>query len=363
MMKILDRYLIKQFIQTLLFGLVAFAAIFLIIDLMENLDDFIDQNVSNRIIVEYYISFLPEIVRLMTPVAALLACLFTVGKMANQNELAAIKSSGVSLYRFMAPFVAAALLVSFISILFGGYVVPLANKNKVSIEVNYMRKNVVYAGSNIYFQDKKNRIVGISFFDVNTSQANKVTIQEFNNADLTQMIKRYDAFKMAYDTAQKVWILSSVRIRTFDNIHGGEKVEFFLSYNFKDLSFLPKEVVTKQQKVEEMNLTELSDFIDNQKRAGNDPTRAQIEYYSRFSFGFASLVCVLFGLPISSNKRRGGLALQFGINLLITFIYLGFMKISQAFGKNGVMDPILTAWFANILFLIAAIFSILKTQK
>lgn len=362
-MKILDRYLIKEFLQTLLFGILAFASIFLIIDLMENLDDFIDQNVPNRIIVEYYISFLPEIVRLMTPVAALLACLFTVGKMANQNELAAIKSSGVSLYRFMAPFVAAALFVSFVSILFGGYVVPLANKNKVSIEVNYMRKNVVYAGSNIYFQDKKNRIVGISFFDVRSDQANKITIQDFDSADLTQMTRRFDAQRMVYDTTQKAWILYNGSQRVFDNIHGGEKLETFTSYKFGDLSFLPKDVITKQQKMEEMNLTELNAYIENQKRAGNDPTRAQIEYYSRYSFGFASLVCVLFGLPLSSNKRKGGLALQFGINLLITFVYLGFMKISQAFGKNGVMDPILTAWFANILFFIAAVVSILKTQK
>jgi lipopolysaccharide export system permease protein len=129
------------------------------------------------------------------------------------------------------------------------------------------------------------------------------------------------------------------------------------------LSFLPKDVITKQQKMEEMNLTELEDFINNQKRAGNDPTRALIEYYSRYSFGFASFVCVLFGLPLSANKRRGGLALQFGINLLITFVYLGFMKVSQAFGKNGVMNPLLTAWFANILFFGGAMISIFKAQK
>ena len=80
-MKILDRYLIKQFLLTLLFGLIAFALIFVIIDLMEKLDDFIDQNVPYHYIIQYYLVFIPEIIRLMTPVAVLLSALFTAGKM------------------------------------------------------------------------------------------------------------------------------------------------------------------------------------------------------------------------------------------------------------------------------------------
>ena len=93
-LKILDRYLIRQFFQTILFGLLAFVFVFVIIDMMENLDDFIDQNVRGPIILQYYIVFIPEIIRLMLPVAVLLAALFTVGKLSNLNELTAMKSSG-----------------------------------------------------------------------------------------------------------------------------------------------------------------------------------------------------------------------------------------------------------------------------
>ena len=92
-MKILDRYLVKQFMQTILFGLLAFTLIFVVIDMMENLDDFLDQNVPTSLILQYYFVFIPEMVRLMTPIAVLLASLFTAGKMANQNELTAIKAS------------------------------------------------------------------------------------------------------------------------------------------------------------------------------------------------------------------------------------------------------------------------------
>ena len=102
-MKILDKYLIKQFLLTIIFGLLAFTLIFVVIDMMENLDDFIDQNVSMDIILNYYLVFSPEIIKLITPVAVLFAALFTAGKAANLSEITAIKASGVSLFRFMIP--------------------------------------------------------------------------------------------------------------------------------------------------------------------------------------------------------------------------------------------------------------------
>ena len=103
-MKIIDRYLVKQFLGTLFFGILAFTLLFVIIDMMENLDDFIDQSVPARLIFEYYFVFMPEIIRLMTPVSILLSALFTSGKMSNLNELTALKSSGISIYRYMVPF-------------------------------------------------------------------------------------------------------------------------------------------------------------------------------------------------------------------------------------------------------------------
>lgn len=360
-MRIIDRYFIKQFLQTLLFALAAFVLIFVVIDLMENLDDFIDHNVSNLLIMEYYLYFIPEIVRLMLPVATLLSCLFTVGKMANQNELTAVKSAGVSLYRIMAPYIVTGLIISVFSIYFGGYIVPKANKGKVFIEQNYMKKDVVYAGTNILFQDTRTRIVSIFYYEPQTLSANQVSIQEFSRDDLTKMVSRIDASRMQYDSLKKVWNIYDGTKRTFSGDF--ENVERFSVMPRKDLNFQPKDLMTSQQKPEEMTLTDLRKFYQNQQRTGNDPTRTLIEYHSRFSFAFASVIVLFLGLPLASIKKRSGLALQFGISLLFTFIYLGLMQISQAFGKNGVLNPILTAWSANILFLIAAFVNMSRTQK
>ncbi len=360
-MKILDKYLIKQFIQTFLFGLLAFTLLFVVIDMMENLDDFIDQNVNIKIIFHYYFVFIPEIIRLMIPVAVLLSALFTVGKLSTQNELAAIKASGVSLYRLMIPFIGTAFFISLFSIYFGGYVAPIANKQKVQFEKIYMNKGVVHGEGNVSFQDSKNRIVTMLYFNNIKREGVRVSIQEFDLNNITDLITRYDSQLIRFDTLSGNWLLLDGVKRTFDG--DKETAVFFDKDTLTNLKFRPDDVVKKQAKLEELTLPELEEFANDQLQSGNDPTRVYIEYHSRFAFAFASLVVVLFGMPISANKRKGGMAVQFGKNLAITFVYLGFMKISQAFGKNGILNPLLTAWFANIIFLISAIYGIMRMQK
>lgn len=360
-MKILDKYLVKQFLQTIFFGLIAFTLIFVVIDMMENLDDFIDQNVGFLVILHYYFVFSPDIIKLITPISVLFGALFTAGKAAQLSELTAIKASGVSMYRFMVPFLITAFFISMFSIYFAGYLVPMANKTKLNIEMNYLKKGFNYSGSNLFFQDSRTRIVNISYFDNSMLQANRVSIQGFDKNDITKMDYRIDAVRMIYDTLTHSWTAKNGIERIFHE--NTQTAEYFKEKKLTNLNFSPAELLTKQQKPEEMNLSELKNSIETQQRAGNDATESLIDYYSRYSFPMASLIIVFFGLPISANKRRGGLAVQVGINILITFLYLVFMKISQAFGKNGALDPLLTAWFANLIFLGAAFFSLMRMKQ
>jgi len=329
--------------------------------MMEKLDDFIDEDASIEIVIEYYFVFIPEIIRLMLPVSVLLGGLFTVGKLSSQNELTAIKSSGVSFYRFTIPFMVTALVISLMAIYFGGYVVPEANKQRIFIERNYLKKGLVHSGSNIYFQDTQNRIVSIAYFNVKVGRANRVSIQEYDLEDITSMIWRIDARSMSYDSTSGGWNLKDGVQRFF--IGEKDSVNIFAKLEVDFLHFSPEEVIEKQKKPDEMTLEELEAYAVSQLKTGTDPTRIKIEYHSRIAFAFASFVVVLFGLTISANKRKGGTAIQFGINVLLTFIYLVFMKVSQAFGKNGVLNPFLTAWLANILFLSAGIINLIRVKK
>ena len=360
-MKILDRYFVKQFLQTVFFGIIAFTIIFVVIDMMENLDDFIDQKAGIDIILHYYFVFSPEMIKLVTPISVLFSALFIAGKASSSSELTAIKASGVSMYRFMLPFLAASFLISLFSIYFTGYLVPMANKTKINIERTYLNRGFSFAGSNLFFQDSKDRIISISFFDDSRNQANRISIQEFADDNPTKMTTRIDAANMIFDTLKNDWVAHNGVKRKFTDRK--ESAEYFSTMTLDNLNFTNKDLINKQQKPEEMNLTELKKLITAKVQAGNDPTAAMIEYYSRFAFPMASLIVVLFGLPISANRQKGGVAVQVGISILLTFIYLVSMKISQAFGKNGALNPFLTAWVANFIFLAAALINIPRMKQ
>jgi len=345
-----DRYALRQFVVTALFSLAAFVAIFLVIDLMENLDDFLDRSAPSGIIFMYYVYFMPEIIKLMLPVSVLLSALFTTGRLSTYNELTALKSGGVSLYRFMAPFVIFAMLVSGFAIYFNGWVVPYTNQKKFQIARVYFHKYIGNAPSaNIFIQESRTRILSIGIFDESRGSALRVSVQEFDPADVSVMTARYDAFEMTWDPERGDWTLLKGTARSFSA--DGEVETTFERKRLPAMNFSPDDIRKKQQKPDEMNYTELGEFIDGQKRAGQDVSRWLVDYYGKLAFPFANLIVVIFGIPFSAIKRRSGLGVEFGIALAICFLYMIFLKVSQAFGYNGDMDPLLTAWLANLIFL------------
>lgn len=361
-MKILDRYILKQFILTTLFGLLAFTMIFLIIDLMENLDDFLDNNVETVIIIQYYLSFTPEIIKLMTPVAILLSSLFTTGKLSSNNELTSMKAGGMSIYRYMLPLLAVALTVSVASVYFNGWVVPYANQQKFGIERTYLRKGIEsIARTNIYLQDGPRRIIYLSFFEGQSNTGSRVSVQEFSDENLLTILRRWDGSTISWDSTSKTWAMKNGKLRIISA--GGEQITPFKEYTFRDLTFSPKDIIKKVEKPAEMNYTELGEFIARQQQSGNDVARWMVDYYVKIAFPFASVIVVLFGVPFSFGKRRAGLALQFGISVAICFIYLAFMKISEVFGYNGDLNPLLTAWLANLIFFTAGVVNIFRVEK
>jgi lipopolysaccharide export system permease protein len=362
-MKLLDRYIVRQFLVTAFFALIAVLIVFVVIDAMEHLDSFIDKKADWRIIFQYYVFFIPEIVKLISPVAMLLASLFVTARMTSQNELGAMKSGGVSLYRIMVPFVVVALVLSSASVYFNGWIVPQANKAKFTIERVYLQRELINAsGANIFVQDSPTRIISMGYFDDRRNIASRVSIQDFNAADHTEMIERVDAITMSWDTTARTWILTN-GVRRWFGENGKERIATVGSQSAGLIHFTPDDLRKKAEKPDEMDYFSLQDFIRNQQRAGQDVARWEVDFYSKVSFPFASVIVVLFGVPFASVRRRGGVGVQLGISLLICFIYLIFMKVSQVFGYNGDIHPFATAWLANIVFLVAALWVIIKVRK
>jgi len=361
-MNTLDRYVLRQFVTTAVFSLLAITILFVAINMMDNLDDFLDRHATILMIATYYFYFIPEIMKLMTPVAMLLSALFTTGRLSTFNELTAIKSSGISLYRFMIPIMVFSFLVSAVSVYFNGWVVPYANKKKIQIARQYFQKDIQFISkNNIFIQDTKTRILSIGMFDDSRNVAIRVSIQDFDPEDLTRMVARYDAQEMRWLPESDSWMLYDGTARQFTGM--GEVSTPFKMHNIGTLNFTPDDIRKKQEKPEEMNYTDLGEFIQNQQRAGQDTSRWLVDYYGKIAFPFASMIVVLFGIPFSSIKRRSGLGVELGIAIGVSFLYMIFLHVSQAFGYNGDLDPLLTAWLANILFFISGLYILWQVPK
>ncbi len=183
----------------------------------------------------------------------------------------------------------------------------------------------------------------------------------FDAADPTRMVERIDAARMAWDSTEHHWTLLDGSRRHFGR--ESEQLETVPILPMRDLHFDPETLRKKQEKPDEMDYQTMRQFIADQQRAGQEVSRWEVDFYSKISFPFASLIVVLFGVPFASVKRRGGMGMQLGISLLVCFLYLILMKVSQVFGYNGDIPPLLTAWLANIAFFAGAVVVTVKAPK
>lgn len=369
-MKILDRYILRHFIQNFFFGLFCFVIIFIAVDLIENIDKFIDKNVPNDIIIRYYIYFIPEILKLITPMGMLLASLFTISRFISYSEYTAMQSAGIGLARYLAPILVFGFIMTGFSIYFNGWVVPDANSARLELDRKYLGKNTINASvQNLHLQENNNRIVTMGFYDDGTRSGQQISIQTFDKKDITKLNSRYDIMNFTWDSARADWKLVNVYERKFADSNSIEFKYYESAYagdipGLGKISLTPDLIIKNQLMPEEMTLSVHREFIDNLKSSGLESSKTEVDYYSKISFSFANIVTILFGVSISANsRRRGGAALQFGIAIMVSFIYLGFIKISQVFGYNGDINPILTAWMANIIFIGISLVNFWRLQR
>lgn len=358
-MNMLDRYILKQYVMTLGFAILALCIIFLVVNLMENLDDFIDQKASFGLIAKYYLTFFPEILKILTPVAVLISTLFTIGKLSMNNEVTAMKSGGLSLYRMMMPLVVFSIFLSFGQLYFNGWIVPMANSEKLEIERVYLNKSKAHGSTlfNLFFRDTPQRNVMMQNYQSNDSTGFQVGIEEYSSELSPRLLSRIEADRIIWrDT---VWMLQNVIYRTFSN--GIEIAKSLDSMNIA-LNIRHDRLIKLKMLPEEMNFDEKREHIEVMKMGGRDTRRLMIDYYSAYAFPFANFIVILFGVPFASVKKKGGIAIQIGAAMVIAFAYLIFTEISKTIGLTANLDPMLTGWGANIIFFITGLFVLFKTK-
>jgi lipopolysaccharide export system permease protein len=380
-MRLLDQYISRKFLFNLSFALTAFASIFITVDLVEALSDYIDKRVPAMVIASYYFYYLPYIVVLTMPVAMLLASMFSVGQLSKYNEITAMKAAGQSLYRILFPILIIAFLASGLMLLFAEKVVPVANQRKVEIKHHYIERvpqNLPTRLSNLYFQESVSRDaarpngkttnavrrVFIGYYDDATKTAQKISIQNYHGIFI---VERIDALQMRWkargdSTHGGVWEILQGYHRRFEGDREAVATHFD-SLAMPELSFTPQVLTKVQKDPEEMSYGELQKFIDEVARNGGSPERWLVDLYLKISFPLANFIIVLFGAPLAAGKVRSGGAVGVALSLIVCFLYFGTVKTAQSMGQNGTLEPLLAAWLGNLIFLCAGAVILVKARK
>ncbi|MCK4403811.1 MAG: LPS export ABC transporter permease LptG [candidate division Zixibacteria bacterium] len=381
-MRILDRYLIRQFGFALIFSLIAFWVIFLVVDLVEHLDKFIDKDASFFLVIRYYFYYTPYILVLSLPVAMLLSSLFSLGQLAKHNELTAMKSAGISLYRILLPIFALSFLISLFVIGFGETIVPLTYQKMmqvktVEIEKGKRERNLIL--QNIFVQAEDGRIFHLSNYDTKERLGKDVLVQRFERNRLKEEIRakrvRWKNNGWLFeDGVERIFSDASDELGKTkpDSLPASpgekyqsetEKYEPFEKLFRLDLKIEPEALARRQKKSDEMGYFELAEYVKIKKRSGQVVAKETTDLHLKIAFPFVSFIIVLFGAPLAANPKRSGLAIGFAISLFISFVYYTLIRMGQSFGYSEKLPPLLAAWAANILFAILGTILLVKAKK
>ena len=350
--KLLDRYIIRKFLGTFLFTILIAVLIVVIFDLSEKISKFVDKDVPiKEIVFEYYAGFIPWIVNSFSPLFVFISAIFFTSKLAQNSEIVAILSGGVSFRRLMAPYMFSAGVIAILSLILGLYVIPPANEHRLAFENKYIKTQQIAADNmrNIHYQLSPGEFVYVEQFSRWANTAYRFTLERVEDGKIQSKLSAESA---AWDSTLGGWKLKNYYIRDFygesEVVKTGKQIDTVISLTIDDF-------YRRKNIVESLSHKDLNELIEVQKMRGDALVeRSLIEKNSRIAMPFSAFVLTVIAVSLSSRKKRGGLGLNIGIGLALSFSYILFMRFSQMFVQTGLMSPALAMWVPNIVFALVA---------
>lgn len=360
MLKHFDRHIFKRLLSITLFVLLILIFIFIMIDFSENSDDFADQGATMvEIFKTYYLNYIPEMIRLVIPVAVFTACLFLTGQLTERLEIIALKAAGVSLYRLILPYMVFAILCAAGISYLDAYVIPNSNQERISFEQKYLKnKSEKIDRSDIYRQPSQNTKLRVNYFDRIQQTAYQVRLVEYDGKEITQTLT---ASSMTWKEDLQKWEMEGVTER-----HYYEKGYQEFKYTSLDtsLNLFPRDLARTTSDIYQLTYEEASDYIASIERSGAGGVEIpKVQFFGRIAYPFSIIVVVIIGFSFASVRRRGGKAIYLAAGLSISFLYLAFMKIIEPFGYHGAIPPVVVATLPHIFFFLVGLALLIKAKK
>lgn len=358
-MKQIDRYIIRKFLGTFFFSIILIMVIVIVFDVAEQMEDFIESKATFwEIITGYYLNFIPYFANLFTPLFVFISVIFFTSKMAQNTEIIAILSSGISFRRMLLPYFLAAMVIVFLSLLMANYFIPNANKGLFSFKREYIWNKATNFDRNIHKQISPGVLIYMESYSTDFDIGYRFTLEKIEN---NRLVSKLTSDMIQWDSTKQKWSVRNYYIR---DIYDDHEVITKGSSIDTTLALHPGDFKERMEMIEAMNYFELNTYIDDQELRGSpNIEKYRIEKYKRVANPFSIFILSLIGVCVSSRKTRGGTGLHIGIGLSLSFTYILFMQMSTNFAVGGAMPSLLGVWLPNLVYLMIGIVLYRYTQK
>jgi lipopolysaccharide export system permease protein len=344
--------------------LAGLASVYLVVDFVEKVRKFVSYQAEFQHVLWYFVLKLPSILFQITPLAVLMSSLLTLAILSRNNEITAIRSSGVSLYWVAIPFLAIAQLVSLLMLWANHAVIPSANQQAENLrEVRIERRSpqAVFQGNGIWVRlgdhtllkgdladDTSPKLYGISLYRLEPD----FTIRELLYAK--ELLHEDGRWVLVSGVNRTLAADRAVQSRSFDRLP--------IVLNQKPEDFRR----TIRVASDTLSLRDLTAYVERLRQDGYNPARYATELFGRTAFPFVCLIMALIGISLSlmeTGTRGTGLVKGVGYSLLIGFLYWATHSVALALGRSDVVPPLLAGWTANALFFPFAGYLFLRVRQ
>ena len=359
----LDRYILREFLKILALVLASTAALFVIFDYTDLSGDIRANHISLQTVLAYYRFGLFGILNYTLPISVLVATLVTFGIFSKNNEVTAFKSSGMSLYRAALPIVGIAIAISGLAYLQLDYVLPYSNQRVEELRNKIKAKRISTSAAaqhqqKLWFLGKGRYLINFLAYDRDEKELSQVQVFEFHPTKF-RLTRRIYADHARWDGVG--WVFSSGWMRSFGDSGTSTYAPITRPLRLY-YSERPEDFATEARAPEQMTFAQLRRYIETIRNSGYAAEELSVKLYTKTSWPFISLVMALIALPFAFRIGKRGALYGVGIGLILGIVYWMVFAVFTKFGEVGNLPAILSAWSANILFAIAAIYLFLNVE-
>ncbi len=354
MLSILDRYIIKKFLGTFIFSIILIISVAVVFDINERLDKFINNNAPlGEIIFDYYKNFIPYYTNLFSSLFVFISVIFFTSKLADNSEIIAMLSNGMSFKRLMKPYMISALVIALFTGVLSNFVIPPANTTRIAFQNKYFKNKGVDYVTRLQMQVNPGVYLYMESYDNRTKEGRNIVLDRFEDKELKS---RLLAKRIRYDSLYH-WTLLEYNTRDFEGMR--EVISSGTSID-TTLNVMPEDFLITENGFEQMTTPKLYSFIQSQKAKGLASvgnvsiTLFEVEFHKRFASIFSAFILTVIGASLSARKVKGGMGLKIGVGLALSVSYILFMTVSSSFAVSGAMSPMLAVWVPNIVFIFIA---------